>query len=282
MCGRARCCVSREDIVERFPSVKEWHRWRKYQPGHNMSPGAFFPVIHANNSGDIVVTCMRWGLIPSFTKSDVSPDYFRLFNCRSETANEKFSFRRLLPSRRCVVLLDGFFEWVKSRDGKQPYYIFDSSSSPLYVAGLFDTWHHSDTSAVSEDDEEKEVIYSFTLLTAPPNSEAMAAIHDRMPLLLSASQALHWISAEASESEQLLRDLLQQHIKSNNTLSMHAVTPRMNRASYQNSDCTAPLAVKQTTLASFFGDPKCKKRRETAESKTEEDEDQKRKILKQS
>lgn len=282
MCGRARCCVSRDDILERFPSVKEWHRWKKYQPANNMSPGAFFPVIHINSSGDIVVTCMRWGLIPSFTKSDASPDYFRLFNCRSETAGEKSSFRRLLPSRRCIVLLDGFYEWVKSRDGKQPYYIYDTSS-PLYVAGLFDTWNPLNTSGNDRDDEEKNVMYSFTLLTAPPNSEAMASIHDRMPLLLSASQALRWISAELTEGNNLLGDLVQQHNSTTNSLSMHPVTPRMNRASYESSDCIAPLAMKQTSLTSFFG-PKDKKRslnEETAESKTAED-DSKRKIRKQS
>lgn len=49
----------------------------------------------------------RWGLLPSFNKPDAKPDYFRMFNARSESVAEKPAFRRLVPSRRCIVLVDG-------------------------------------------------------------------------------------------------------------------------------------------------------------------------------
>ncbi len=52
--------------------------------------------------------------MPSFTKPhDKAEDHFKMFNARSESVGEKASFRRLLPTRRCLVLADGFYEWLK-------------------------------------------------------------------------------------------------------------------------------------------------------------------------
>ena len=61
------------------------------------------------------ISARRWGLVPSFNKKDTKPDYFRMFNARSETVAEKSVFSRLLHSRRCIVLLNGFYEWKKVR-----------------------------------------------------------------------------------------------------------------------------------------------------------------------
>ncbi len=52
-------------------------------------------------------------MVPSYTKPDVKPDHFRMFNARSD--DMKPVFTRLLKHRRCVVLLDGFYEWKKVR-----------------------------------------------------------------------------------------------------------------------------------------------------------------------
>ncbi len=56
---------------------------------------------------------MTWGLVPSWTKKEDKLDFFRMFNARSETVPEKTVFSRLLGSKRCVVLLNGFFEWAQ-------------------------------------------------------------------------------------------------------------------------------------------------------------------------
>lgn len=57
----------------------------------------------------------RWGLVPGYTKPTVKPDYFRMFNARSESVLEKPVFSRLMRSCRCIVLLNGFYEWKKVR-----------------------------------------------------------------------------------------------------------------------------------------------------------------------
>ena len=58
-----------------------------------------------------------------------------------EGLEESPVFRRLLPSRRCVVLLDGFFEWKLEGKDKRPYFVKDASGKPyLPLAGLYDVW----------------------------------------------------------------------------------------------------------------------------------------------
>lgn len=83
----------------------------------------------------------RWGLVPSYTKPDETPDFWRMFNARSETAAERPAFQRLLQRRRCLVLVAGFYEWRKEgKAGKQPYYMHMKGDAPLVMAGLWDTW----------------------------------------------------------------------------------------------------------------------------------------------
>ncbi|CAN0353985.1 unnamed protein product, partial [Ectocarpus fasciculatus] len=86
-------------------------------------------------------TTTRWGLVPSFTKKGDKPDFFRMFNARSETAAEKPSFRRLVGRRHGVVAFTGFYEWKRDDKGeRQPYYFHYSDDRPLLFAVLYDTW----------------------------------------------------------------------------------------------------------------------------------------------
>lgn len=63
------------------------------------------------------------------------------FNARSETVTEKPIFSRLLPQQRCVVILDGFYEWKADAGGKkQPYYVSFGEGEVMRMAGLYDVW----------------------------------------------------------------------------------------------------------------------------------------------
>nr|GMD18748.1 embryonic stem cell-specific 5-hydroxymethylcytosine-binding protein [Ipomoea batatas] len=87
---------------------------------------------------------MKWGLIPSFTKKNEKPDHYKMFNARSESIKEKASFRRLLPKNRCLVAVEGFYEWKKAGSKKQPYYIHFKDGRPLVFAALFDSWKNAE------------------------------------------------------------------------------------------------------------------------------------------
>ncbi len=68
---------------------------------------------HASLQGEATVQTMAWGLVPSWTKMGDKLDFFRMFNARSETVPEKSVFSRLLGAKRCIVLLNGFYEWAQ-------------------------------------------------------------------------------------------------------------------------------------------------------------------------
>lgn len=127
LCGRARASLSNDALhrTARALASEMPHGAAKSVPSgsnhqsvdlhlykrlNNLSPGSFTPVLYNDASTGLTLRAMRWGLVPSFTKKEARPDPFRLFNTRSETVSEKPSFSRLIASKRCVVLLNGFYE----------------------------------------------------------------------------------------------------------------------------------------------------------------------------
>lgn len=90
----------------------------------------------------VLLEGMRWGLVPAFTKAGEKPNFFRMFNARSETVPSKSIFSRLLTSNRCIVCVDGFYEWKDEHKGKQPYYIH-LKDRPLLFAGARPLTLHS-------------------------------------------------------------------------------------------------------------------------------------------
>lgn len=151
-----------------------------------------------------VLVPMQWGLVPSFTASAAKPDFWKAFNARSETVASKAMFRRLVDSRRCAVLLDGFYEWsVDAKGEKQPYYVH-AGDGPLVVAGLFDLWRHRRPAREGEETEAapasggwvEEDVWTVTMLTRDA-APSFAWLHDRMPVLLQEDEALDaWLGAE--------------------------------------------------------------------------------------
>jgi putative SOS response-associated peptidase YedK len=151
-----------------------------------------------------------------------------MINARSETVHQKPSFKRLLPSHRCLVPADGFFEWKPAGKHKQPYYIRVHGGQPFAFAGLWDQWHSPDGGEFQ----------TFTLLTTDANA-AMQPIHHRMPVILLGDHQSRWIRESALTEGDLL-DLCAP--LSDDPISLHPVSTRVNRATHDAPDCIEPLA----------------------------------------
>ncbi len=154
----------------------------------------WLPVIRQRPSGERIVQTLRWGLLPSWAKDETIAN--RLINARAETLAEKPSFRSAYRKRRCIVPADGFYEWAKRPDGKQPYYIHASDGSILAFAGLWERWTRPD---------DGDVIDSFTIVTTAANGR-VHPLHDRMPVILAPEAVASWLDP-ASEPE-AVSDLL--------------------------------------------------------------------------
>ena len=160
----------------------------------NIAPTQEAPVVRVDEAGRREVAMLRWGLVPSWAK-DISIGN-RMINARSETAAAKPSFRNAFESRRCVVPASGFFEWKGEPGHKQPFAI-TAADQPLFaLAGLWESWHDRAS-------PEAPVVETFTILTTDANA-TVAAIHDRMPVILPADRVQDWLTAPPATAQALL------------------------------------------------------------------------------
>ena len=178
MCGRFTITLEPAFFQQEFELGRTPSEWR---PRYNVAPSQAVPAVMENENRDVHL--LRWGLIPFWAK-DMSIG-MRMINARSETLQEKPSFRAAFRQRRCLILADGFFEWQKPATKsapKSPYRFSLKDNKPFVFAGLWESW----TSP------ENEEIRSCTIITCPPN-ELVERIHDRMPVILNSRTCWDWL-----------------------------------------------------------------------------------------
>lgn len=189
MCGRFAFYSPREAVTELFGVDGALD----FQPRYNITPSQHVVAIRADNSNRPTLVMLRWGLIPSWAKDSKIGQ--RLINARAETVHEKPSFRAAFKRRRCVILADGFFEWRKTDDGKQPYFIAAKDRSPFAMAGLWEHWSGQD-----------ETLETCTIITMAAN-QTIKPLHARMPVILSVPDALRWVSLENRDVSTLRQEI---------------------------------------------------------------------------
>lgn len=185
MCGRTSLFVPQSVLEDRFNATAV----DPITPRYNIAPGDDLASI-ANETPE-EIRLRGWGLIPHWV--DDPSEWPDPINARAETVSEKPAFRDAFHHRRCLVLADGFYEWGGERGHKQPYRITRPDEEPFAMAGLWEEWEANGT--------ERETL---TIITTDAN-EAIAPIHDRMPVILEPDEEALWLN-DADEGE--LRSLL--------------------------------------------------------------------------
>lgn len=227
MCGRYAQFNPPEAIAETFGATLDIE---DLGPRYNAAPMQWLPVIRQRPSGERVVQTLRWGLLPSWAKDETIAN--RLINARAETLAEKPSFRSAYRKRRCIVPADGFYEWAKRPDGKQPDYIHASDGTPLAFAGLWERWSRPD---------DGESIDSFTIVTTAAN-DRVRALHDRMPVILAPEGLARWLDP-ASEPD-ALGDLLGPCPDA--WLALHPVTRAVGNVPNEGAELIAAISGEDT------------------------------------
>ena len=154
-----------------------------YVPRYNGAPTQLLPVI--TNDEPHKLQLFRWGLIPGWSK-EISR--VPLINARSETLEQKPSFKTVFRLRRCLVPADGFYEWVHS-GRKLPYRFTLQDESLFAFAGIWDSWRRPGGDCVN----------SFAILTTEAN-QLMEPIHDRMPVMLEKESFAKWLGNTGENS----------------------------------------------------------------------------------
>ena len=114
MCGRGaniRSYVS----LEANTGAAEVKNNDCYQPSYNRSPGQYIPVLYLSTttSQHLILDCMYWGIKSSGNHNKILP------NARAESIAKKPSFSPLVDKYRCIILLDGFYEWEHKKKEKK-------------------------------------------------------------------------------------------------------------------------------------------------------------------
>ena len=198
MCGRYTLMVEQRDLEERF-DARFPDSSGEFVPRYNMAPGQELPVI--TNDAPETIQRLEWGLIPSWAEDDSSG----LINARAETVDEKPSFRDAYQRRRCLVPADGFYEWVETADGKQPYRVAFEDDRPFAMAGLWERWEPDDETTQSGLDafgggleaggDDDGPLETFTIVTTEPN-DLVSELHHRMAAILEPAAERKWLTAE--------------------------------------------------------------------------------------
>jgi putative SOS response-associated peptidase YedK len=131
---------------------------------------------------------------------------------------EEPSFRNLVSEHRCVLPIQGFYEWQNlpsetKKPRKQAHYISRVDERPMTLAGLWTIWKQPDSS----------LLRTCTIITTEAN-EKLSPIHHRMPVILERDSVEIWLG----ESKVLPNDLL---IAAKNEIVMSEPTSRLDRAS---------------------------------------------------
>jgi len=170
----------KEDIFNTFGSFSDEIQvlFKRY----NIAPTINIPI-YTNTKK---YTYAHFGLIPSWAKDRTNIN----INARSETVFEKMSFKESYKQRRCIIPINGYYEWEKDAQTKQsiPYIITSNTHNYFALAGVYEYWF---------DNNIGKTILSCALLTTEPN-EKIEAIHDRMPVILEKKDWITWLDMNTS------------------------------------------------------------------------------------
>jgi putative SOS response-associated peptidase YedK len=188
-------------------------------------------VIRRNHqTGEVSLEPLRWGLIPYWCQDPKGGR--KPINAKCETVRNLPTFRDAYRRRRCIVPVDGFFEWkaIKGQKAKQPYAIAMKDGSPFGLGGLWGNW---------KEPASGEWMRTFAVITTDAN-ELVAEIHDRMPLILAPGDYARWLSDEPDPHE-LMRSFPAGGMR------MWPISTRVNKP--ENDDPSIVEPIELTTSA---------------------------------
>jgi putative SOS response-associated peptidase YedK len=293
MCGRAACTLDPKrfhQTVSKFLGTNplKWVGQDSFKPTYNLTPTNNLPVIYKTKikneslckeelesdgilfksasklltseeqSAGFIIHTMQWG-IPVTIENVLKP----VINARLETIFEKPMFKKLLPSHRCVVFIDGYYEWhngymttpingkkIPTKSQKQIYFICPKNNrvkeeNPqdehimLCIAGLWES------RKVKKEDKE-EIEYYFTLVSLSA-SEEVTPIHHRMPAILTNRQDIEtWLGDDTKAALSVLNH------PQPGSLDFKKVSDFVAKARNDGKRCIELKTESKGTLHAFF------------------------------
>lgn len=220
MCGRYMITSPPEAVARLFTAAG----LPNFPPRYNVAPSDDVLAVRSSAFGVRELVTMRWGLVHKDSREIRKGR--PLINARSETVDHTRAFQSAYRERRCLVPADGYFEWDKRDDGRQPFLFRPRDHSMFAFAGLWEEWR--DPAKLGA-----QVLRSCTILTTGP-SDLVQPLHNRMPVILAPDSWPPWLGETPAGADEL-RALLQPG--GDEEFECIAVSRRLNRVVNDDPTC---------------------------------------------
>ena len=213
MCGRFAVKTPSPKLAKQFHA----DLFESFNEHYNIAPTARIPVVLVDpEKKERVIKRDYWGLVPYWAKN--TKIAYHTMNARADSVAEKPSFKRAFKKMRCLIIMDGFYEWDRSVKPSQPYYFSMKDGEPFACAGLYESWKvrwMEDERDLEKAEKagkllkpvtfplnlggkkykEGDTLESCTIITTEANP-LMEKIHDRMPVILDPKNYDAWLDPE--------------------------------------------------------------------------------------
>lgn len=232
MCGRYTLAVRVNSLVPLFglnDAPPQPAQAGMALPRYNIAPTQPVLIVRQGKDGQRRASWAKWGLIPPGARD--AKGAAKKINARAETVFEQPAFRDAARHRRCLVPTDGFFEWRKIGERKQPYHVRATDGGVWAMAGIWSTWT----------DEQGAPVDTCSVLTTSPN-ETLSGLHDRMPVVVPPEQYELWLDPE---------EVIPGHLASllvsapEEALVMVPVAETVNRVKNQGPECLEEISEEE-------------------------------------
>ncbi|MCL4423205.1 MAG: SOS response-associated peptidase [Actinobacteria bacterium] len=216
MCGRV-VVYSPPSVIAGSIGARSLVADSELPPSWNIAPTRLLPVLYTDQvSRELLLDLCVWGFRPAWVgedskrprqpsrldRGDVTGRAVQsgpvLFNARLETAAVKAAFKEAFRSSRCLVAVDGFYEWHLENGTRQPYFFCRPDRGPIWLAGLWEP-PPLQQAGLAELARRRG---TCTILTRPAQG-AVATVHDRMPVIVSKPARMPWLDPSSRDPAHL-------------------------------------------------------------------------------
>lgn len=229
MCGRAYSTYTEEELEAEY-GIKLPTRFPKLKPRFNIAPSQDLISVLVSQEGDRVADALRWGLVPFWSKEPKTQ--YSMINARCESVLEKTSFKKPILTQRCLVPVSGFYEWKRITPKQKHAFKIEFEDHGIFsIAGIYEIWKSKN---------EDQVIHSVCMLTTEANP-LMAHIHDRMPVIISATDYEEWLDPKNQNGEKLKAKFFKPLSRSQRKLHAQEISLLVNSPKNDREEVLEPL-----------------------------------------
>ncbi|MDP1802986.1 MAG: SOS response-associated peptidase [Bacteroidota bacterium] len=209
-----------DELLDYAIRTDEWDEYFNYMNGYDHKP---LPVLKMEDPTKISKS--NWGLVASWAKDKSHADMLRksCLNAKSEDIFDTASYRNVIRKKRCLIFLNGFYEWREiGKKEKYPYFISLKDQKAFACAGIYETWNDKNTGEVRE-------TCSMVTTTANPLMAKIHNVKQRMPVIYTKAEMFNWIQPHLTDEQikALMKPLDESLMQAHTVTKINPKTPEV-------------------------------------------------------